>query len=256
MNNNKDLKAKNNKLNKIKKIVGVMSGKGGVGKSLVTSLLAVETSRKGYKTAIMDTDITGPSIPKIFGLNRNAKSNENGLLPEITENGLSIMSINLLLNDKESPVIWRGPLISNTVKQFWTDVIWGEIDCMYLDLPPGTGDVPLTLFQSLPVDGIVIVVSPQDLVHLIVKKSINMAKSLNIPVLGIIENMSYLECPDCGKQIKLFGESKTEKIASELGISFLGQIPMRHEYSELCDRGEIEKIDDEFLIKKLDIILK
>ncbi|WKV09647.1 Mrp/NBP35 family ATP-binding protein [Thermoanaerobacterium sp. CMT5567-10] len=239
---------KGNELSDIKHVVAVISGKGGVGKSLVTSLLGVMMKRKGYKVGILDADITGPSIPKIFGVNElRPQVFGEGIFPVETGNDLKIMSINFLLDSPDSPVIWRGPLIGNAVKQFWTDVVWNELDYLFIDMPPGTGDVPLTVFQSIPLDGIVIVISPQDLVSLIVKKSFNMARTMNIPILGIVENMSYIVCPKCGERIDVFGESKTEKIAKEMNIPFLGRIPIDKNIAELCDRGEIEKVNENYL---------
>lgn len=238
---------KTNELNSIKRVIGVISGKGGVGKSLVTSTLAVLMRRKGYRVGVLDADITGPSIPKMFGITKKAEGSEFGIYPERTHNNINVMSVNLLLEKDDSPVIWRGPIISGTVKQFWTDVIWGDIDYLFLDMPPGTGDVPLTVFQSIPLDGVVIVTSPQDLVSLIVRKAYNMAKSMNIPVLGIVENMSWLRCPDCGKEIKLFGESKIEEIALKLGVPVLGKMPIDPSIAELCDQGEIEKLSHSYL---------
>ncbi|KNY26094.1 iron-sulfur cluster carrier protein MrpORP [Pseudobacteroides cellulosolvens] len=242
-----DFIEKTHELNTIKRVIGVVSGKGGVGKSLITSTLAITMRRKGYKVGILDADITGPSIPKMFGITKKAEGCEFGIYPQKTHNDISVMSINLLLEKDDSPVIWRGPVIAGTVKQFWTDVIWGDIDYLFLDMPPGTGDVPLTVFQSIPLDGIVIVTSPQDLVSLIVKKAYNMAKAMNIPILGIVENMSYLRCPDCSKEIKLFGESKINSAAGELGIKVLGKMPIDPEIAQLCDKGEIEKTDNEYL---------
>lgn len=229
-----------NENNRIGKVIAVVSGKGGVGKSLVTAMLSVLMARKGKKVGIMDADITGPSIPKIFGLKQKAESSEFGILPQKTKEGLEVISINLLLGQEDSPVIWRGPILSGAVKQFWTDVLWGELDYLFVDLPPGTGDVPLTVFQSLPLSGIVIVTSPQDLVQMIVRKAYNMAKSMQIPVLGLVENMSYLACPDCGKEIKIFGESNLEEVAGELGLEVLGRLPLDPGLAQLCDRGEIE----------------
>jgi Mrp family chromosome partitioning ATPase len=217
---------KTHELNRIKRVIGVVSGKGGVGKSMVTSTLAVMMSRKGYKTGILDADITGPSIPKMFGITNKAEGSELGIYPQKSHNNINLMSVNLLLENDDAPVIWRGPVIAGVVKQFWTDVIWGDVDYLFLDMPPGTGDVPLTVFQSIPLDGIVIVTSPQDLVSLIVKKAYNMAKTMNIPILGIVENMSYLKCPDCGTEIKIFGESKIDSIAADLGIKVLGKMPI------------------------------
>lgn len=238
---------KTNEMNSINKVIGVISGKGGVGKSLVTSTLAVLMRRKGYSVGILDADITGPSIPKMFGITKKAEGSEFGIFPERTHNNINIMSVNLLLEKDDSPVIWRGPIISGTVKQFWTDVIWGDVDYLFLDMPPGTGDVPLTVFQSIPLDGVVIVTSPQDLVSLIVRKAYNMAKSMNIPVLGIVENMSWLKCPDCGRDIKLFGESKIEEVASKLGVKVLGKMPVDSSIAELCDQGQIEKLSHSYL---------
>lgn len=242
-----DFRCETHELNKIKKVVAVLSGKGGVGKSLVTSLMAASIRRKGYSTGILDADITGPSIPKIFGVKNKAEGSEFGIYPVRTHNDIKVMSINLLLENDESPVIWRGPIIAGTVKQFWTDVIWGDIDCLFLDMPPGTGDVPLTVFQSIPLDGIIIVTSPQDLVSMIVKKAYNMAKTMNIPILGIVENMSYALCPDCGKRIDIFGKSQAEKVSDELGIPLLGTLPIDPEIAEMCDRGEVEKVDRDYV---------
>ncbi len=243
-----DFICKTHELNEIKKTVAVLSGKGGVGKSLVTSLLAVVMRRKGHNVGILDADITGPSIPKVFGGDDyRADTSEFGIYPARTHNDIKIMSINLLLDKNDSPVIWRGPLIAGTVKQFWTDVIWGKLDYLFFDMPPGTGDVPLTVFQSIPLDGIIIVTSPQDLVSLIVKKAYNMAKTMNIPILGIIENMSYAVCSECGKQINIFGESNAEKVAQEMDIPFLGRLPVDPDLAYLCDRGEIEKFDKNYV---------
>ena len=251
-----DFIEKTHEFNSIKKVIGVVSGKGGVGKSLVTSTLAVLMRRKGYKVGVLDADITGPSIPKMFGITKKAQGDEFGIYPERSNNNINIMSINLLIEKDDSPVIWRGPIISGTVKQFWTGVIWGDIDYLFLDMPPGTGDVPLTVFQSIPLEGIIIVTTPQDLVSLIVRKAYNMAKSMNIPVLGIVENMSWLKCPDCGKEIKLFGESKIEAIASNLGINVLGKMPIDPSIAELCDQGEIEKLNHSYLDNTVEFIEK
>ena len=237
------MQVKENAHSRVKKVIGVVSGKGGVGKSMVTSLLAVAMNRKGYKTAIMDADITGPSIPTAFGLNDHAVANDDGLLPEVTKNGIKVMSLNLLLEDQTDPVVWRGPIISGTVSQFWTEVCWGDVDYMFVDMPPGTGDVPLTVFQSLPVDGIIIVTSPQELVGMIVAKAVNMAKKMDVPILGIVENMSYLECPDCGKHINVFGESHTEQVAEEYGLKLLAQIPIDPKIAQMVDGGQIEYIE-------------
>ena len=232
-----------NEYTKVKHVIGVVSGKGGVGKSMVTASLANLMAEKGYRVGILDADITGPSIPKMYGLHGPAQADDNGIYPPLAENDIKVMSINLLMPDEEAPVIWRGPVISGMVKQFWTDVIWGELDYLFVDMPPGTGDVPLTVFQSLPLDGIVIVSSPQDLVQMIVKKAYHMAKSMNVPILGIVENMSYLECPDCGKHINVFGESHTEQVAEEYGLKLLAQIPIDPKIAQMVDGGQIEYIE-------------
>ena len=231
----------------VKKVIAVVSGKGGVGKSLVTSLLAVLTKRNGAETAILDADITGPSIPKMFGVHDKAMGTEEGILPAETRTGIKMMSVNLLLENDTDPVIWRGALIAGTVKQFWTDVLWGDVDYMYVDMPPGTGDAPLTVFQSLPVDGIIIVTSPQELVGMIVEKAVNMAKMMNIPVLGIVENMSYVACPDCGKKIFPFGESQTAKIAMAQGVPLLAQLPIDPAIAKECDTGVIELFNEDWM---------
>ena len=231
----------------IKKVIAVVSGKGGVGKSLVTSLMAVNAQRRGFKAAVLDADITGPSIPKVFGINGRAQATENALFPCKSKGGVSVMSLNLLTDNETDPVIWRGPVIAGAVTQFWTDVIWGDVDYMFVDMPPGTGDVPLTVFQQLPIEGIIVVTSPQELVSMIVAKALNMAKLMRIPVLGIVENMSYVKCPDCGKQIKVFGESHIEEIAAENGIEVLGKIPMIPEIAALCDAGNIEDVAQEYI---------
>lgn len=230
-------------LSNIKKVVGVVSGKGGVGKSIVTSLAAVITERKGYKTAILDADITGPSIPKVFGITDKAKGDTEGILPEVTKSGIKIMSLNLLTKNESDPVIWRGPILGNSVKQFWTQVIWGDIDIMFIDMPPGTGDVPLTVFQSIPMDGIIVVTTPQELVTMIVKKAITMAKIMDISVLGIVENYSYTVCPHCKNKINIFGESKIAEKADEWGIKNYSEIPVYEEISSACDKGNIESQD-------------
>lgn len=235
-----DFKAKPNPLSSVDKVIGIVSGKGGVGKSLVTSLLAVQMQRRGHQAAILDPDITGPSIPKMFGLSEMARANESGILPVATKTGIDIMSINLLVEDKTTPVIWRGPAVAEVVKQFWSDVIWTGVDFMFVDMPPGTGDVPLTVFQSLPVDGIIIVSSPQELVSMIVEKAVRMAQQMNVPILGIVENMSSVICPDCGKEIKIFGDSSVKETAERHGIDFLASIPIDPQIASLCDAGEIE----------------
>lgn len=239
---------KPHELSNIKKVIGIVSGKGGVGKSAVTSMLAVTTNRLGFKTAILDADITGPSIPKIFALNGEVTGDGNGgIFPLSTKTGIEVMSVNLLLSDKETPVLWRGPVIAGTVKQFWTDVIWNDVDYMYIDMPPGTGDVPLTVFQSIPLDGIVIVTSPQELSNMIVSKAVNMANMMNIPVLGIIENMSYYKCPDCGKEYKVFGESHVEETAQKFGIPVLAKIPIDPRLAALSDKGMLELMENDYL---------
>ena len=236
-----------NQYSNVKKVIGVVSGKGGVGKSLVTSLLAVNMQRAAYKTAILDADITGPSIPKAFGLTQKAMGNDAGILPVMTKTGIGTMSINLLLEDDTDPVIWRGPVIAGTVKQFWTDVCWGDVDFMFVDMPPGTGDVPLTVFQSLPLSGIIIVASPQELVGLIVQKAVKMAAMMNIPVLGLVENMSYVECPDCGKKMEVFGPSHAEEIAEQYGIPVVAKLPINPKLAGACDKGMIELYDGTWL---------
>ena len=236
-----------NAMSSIRKVIGVVSGKGGVGKSLVTSLLAVNGERNGYKTAILDADVTGPSIPNAFGIHGKAEATEDGLFPAVSAKGTEIMSINLLLEDEKDPVVWRGPVIAGVVKQFWTDVMWGAVDFMFVDMPPGTGDVPLTVFQSLPVDGIVIVTSPQELVGMIVGKAVRMAELMHVPVLGIVENMSYFECPDCGRQHKLFGESRVDEFAEQYGIDTVCRLPINPKLAAACDKGTIELFEGNWL---------
>ena len=243
-----------NALSSVKHVIGVVSGKGGVGKSIVTSMLAVLMQRKGYKTAILDADITGPSIPKNFGIKERAMSNGEYLLPVQSKTGIDIMSVNLLLEDETRPVVWRGPVIAGTVKQFWTDCVWNDVDYMFVDMPPGTGDVPLTVFQSLPIDGIVVVTTPQDLVSMIVEKATKMAQMMNIPIIGIVENMSYIVCPDCGKKIHIFGEEKLNKVASKYGYELLGNLPMDGKLAALCDKGIIELMENDFLDKAAEAI--
>ena len=226
----------------VRKVIGVVSGKGGVGKSLVTGLLASATMRAGKRAAILDADITGPSIPRMFGVNEPVYGNEYGMVPPESETGVKMMSINLILENTTDPVIWRGSLLAGTVKQFSTDVCWGDVDCLYVDMPPGTGDVPLTVFQSLPVDGIIIVASPQELVGMIVEKAVNMAKMMNIPVIGIVENMAYMACPDCGKKLYPFGEGKTAEVAAKHGLPLLAQLPIDPAIAAACDAGKVEDV--------------
>lgn len=240
----------------VKKVIGVVSGKGGVGKSLVTSILATISNRKGFKTAILDADITGPSIPKAFGLSEHAMATENAILPVKTKNGISVMSINLLVDNETDPVVWRGPVIAGVVKQFWSEVIWNDVDYMFVDMPPGTGDVPLTVFQSIPLDGIVIVASPQELVGMIVEKAVKMASLMNIPVLALVENMSYMVCPKCGEKLNVFGESHIDSIAEKYGIDCVSKIPIDPKLASLCDNGLIEQFDGEFLDNIFDKISK
>lgn len=228
-----------NKYSNIKKVIGIVSGKGGVGKSLVSCMLASECAKAGLNVGILDADITGPSIPKSFGITSRAMQDEECLLPTIADGGIKMMSINLLLEDVNSPVVWRGPVISGVIEQFWSDVRWGELDYLFVDMPPGTGDVALTVFQSLPVDGIVIVSTPQDLVKMIVNKAFNMAKMMNIPVLGLVENMSYYICEDCGKKINIFGESQIDETANELNVPVLAKLPLNPDINKLVDKGRI-----------------
>lgn len=238
--NQTDFSEKPHDLSNIKKVIGIVSGKGGVGKSLVTSMLAVTMNRRGYSTAILDADVTGPSIPKAFGISKKATGSDLGLLPIRSKTGIDIMSINLLLEDDTDPVVWRGPIIAGTVKQFWTDVIWSDVDYMFIDMPPGTGDVPLTVFQSIPVDGIIIVTSPQELVSMIVSKAVKMANMMNIPIIGLVENMAYFKCPDCNKEYKIFGDSHIDKIAQEFNLDILARMPIDPKLAAACDKGMIE----------------
>ena len=240
----------------VKKVIGIVSGKGGVGKSMVTSLLATLISRKGYNVGILDADITGPSIPKAFGVSGQITGFDGFMVPKISHGGIKIMSANLLLEKEDVPVIWRGPVIAGAVKQFWTDTVWEDLDFMFIDMPPGTGDVPLTVFQSIPLDGIVMVTSPQDLVSLVVAKAVNMAKTMQIPIIGLVENMSYVVCPDCGKKIEIFGKSKTEETAQEQGIDFLARVPFCEPVASLTDKGEIEKFSGDYLDAIVDKIEK
>ncbi len=240
-----------NKYSNIKKVIGIVSGKGGVGKSLVTCMLASKCAAAGLKVGVLDADVTGPSVPKSFGISSRAMQDNECLLPTVTDNGVKIMSINLLLDDVNSPVVWRGPVISGVIEQFWSDVRWGELDYLFVDMPPGTGDVALTVFQSLPVDGIVIVSTPQDLVKMIVNKAYNMAKMMNVPVLGLVENMSYYTCPDCGKRINIFGESQIDETAQALGVPVIAKLPINPQINRLVDEGKISEVEcselDEFI---------
>ena len=251
-----DFLEKPNKHSKVGRVIGVVSGKGGVGKSLVTAMLAVLMNRRGSHTGILDADITGPSIPKVFGLHEKIRGNDEGMLPVRTEHGIDVVSANLLLDDENAPVVWRGPLIANIVKQFWTETVWDNVDFLFVDMPPGTGDVPLTVFQSIPVDGIVIVTSPQELVSMIVAKAVNMAQMMNIPILGIVENMSYVKCPDCGKEIKIFGESHVDETARKYGLDVLGRLPLDPEVAQKCDAGRAEEIEAPWLEKAADAVSK
>ena len=250
----KDLRVPCGQFSNIKKVIGVVSGKGGVGKSLVTSLLASAMQARGHATAIMDADVTGPSIPKSFGLHGNAVGDERGLLPMESKTGIKIMSVNLLLEKEDAPVVWRGPVIAGVIQQFWSEVVWGDVDYMFVDMPPGTGDVPLTVFQSLPVAGVVVVTSPQELVGMIVDKAVNMADMMHVPVLGIVENMAYYTCPDCGKQHAIFGESHIEAIAAKHGIPNTAKLPIDPAIAAACDAGRIEDVQGDWLSSLADAI--
>lgn len=239
---------------RISKVIGVVSGKGGVGKSMTSAMLAVAMRRKGYSIGILDGDITGPSIPKLFGIHGKAMADQDGIWPIQSRTGIQVMSINLLLDNEEDPVVWRGPVIAGAVKQFWQDVIWQDVDFMFVDMPPGTGDVPLTVFQSLPVDGIIVVASPQELVSMIVSKAVNMAQMMNVPILGIVENMSYFTCPDCGKKIQIFGESHVDEIAASHGLEVLAKVPMDPALAQAADTGMIETYPAEPLAQAADKI--
>lgn len=247
---------KPNELSSIKKVIGVVSGKGGVGKSLVTSMLAVLMQRRGYNTAVLDADITGPSIPKAFGLKEKATGNDDGLFPVNSKTGVQIMSVNLLLENENDPVVWRGPVIAGTVKQFWTEVIWKDVDYMFVDMPPGTGDVPLTVFQSLPLDGIIVVTSPQELVGMIVEKAVKMAEMLNIPVLGFVENMSYFECPSCHEKHYIYGKSHIDELAKQYNVDTVVKLPVDPKLASACDSGMIELFDGSWLDSAADKIEK
>ncbi len=243
----KSLIKKPHAMSDIKKVIAVVSGKGGVGKSMTCALLAAAAQNSGKVTAVMDADITGPSIPRMFGAHEHAVGSENGILPVVTEGGVQIMSMNVLLENENEPVVWRGSLISGTVLQFWTDVIWTGVDIMFIDMPPGTGDVPITVFQSIPIDGVVVVTTPQDLVGMIVQKAVNMANMMNVPILGIVENMSYIKCPDCGRHISVFGDSKVDALALEYGIPNVAKLPIDPELTNAADSGAIENFENNYL---------
>lgn len=245
--NPQSMQVKMNELSHIKNVIGIVSGKGGVGKSFVTASLANQMAAKGFRVGILDADITGPSIPKMYGLRGPAQADDNGIYPMVAENDVKVMSVNLLLPKEDEPVIWRGPVLANMVKQFWSDVIWGDLDYLFVDMPPGTGDVPLTVFQSLPVEGIVIVSSPQDLVRMIVAKAWKMAQMMNIEVLGVVENYSYLVCPDCKSEIKIFGESHIDEIAAEMNMEVLGKMPINPAYAQAADAGEFHTVLNEYV---------
>ena len=245
-----------NKLSNIKHVIAVVSGKGGVGKSTVTSMMAVAMNKLGYKTAILDADITGPSIPQAFGLHEPAVGSDDGILPAVTKDGIKIMSINLLLPKETDPVVWRGPVVAGAVKQFWTDVCWGDVDYMFVDLPPGTGDVPLTVFQSLPINGVILVTSPQSLVSMIVSKAVNMAKMMDVPVYGFVENYSYFRCPDCGKTVEIFGKSKLSEIALEYSLPVLARLPIDPNTAQLCDEGKMEQVSLDGVMPAAELIAK
>ncbi len=250
-----DLHEKPHAMSRVGKVIGIVSGKGGVGKSLVTALTAVSVKRTGHTVGIMDADITGPSIPKMFGVTARAEGDDQGLYPVQSKLGVDLMSVNLLLENPSDPVIWRGPVIAGVVKQFWTDVIWGDNEFLFVDMPPGTGDVPLTVFQSIPVDGILVVATPQELVSMIVKKAVKMAETMQIPILGVIENMSYVECPDCGKKIEVFGKSKLDAVAAEHHLPVLGRIPMNPKLAGACDAGLVELFEGDWLDSAVDAVL-
>lgn len=241
------MKAQLNEMSSVKKIIGIVSGKGGVGKSLITSLLSVMINRKGFMTAILDADITGPSIPKAFGIKDRAQGNELGIFPVMSKEGIEVVSINNLLEDEKTPVLWRGPIIAGTVKQFYEQTIWNDVDYMFVDMPPGTGDVPLTVFQMLPVDGVIVAATPQELVSMIVSKSINMARMMNIPILGLVENMSYFQCDKCGEKHEIFGKSRIDEIAGEFGIDTVAKVPLDPALAALCDQGQIESFKGDWL---------
>ena len=251
-----DFLEKPHELSCVRKVIGVVSGKGGVGKSLVTSMLAVLLNRRGFKTAIMDADITGPSIPKAFGIHSKATGDETSIIPVSSKTGIDIISINLLLQDETDPVVWRGPVIAGVVKQFWTNVIWNDVDFLFIDMPPGTGDVPLTVFQSVPLDGIIVVASPQELVELIVEKAVKMANMMNIPIIGLVENMSYVQCPDCGKKLQVFGESHIDAIGEKYKIPVLAKLPMDPALAKVVDKGVVELFEGDRMDAAADAVEK
>ena len=252
--NPQSLQAEMNAASNVKHVIGIVSGKGGVGKSFVTASLAVQMAKAGYSVGILDADITGPSIPKMFGVHGKVIGDENGMYPAETKEGIKIMSVNLLMDDEEAPVVWRGPVIAGAVKQFWSETVWGDVDYLFVDMPPGTGDVPLTVFQSLPVNGIVVVTSPQELVQMIVKKAFNMANMMHIPVLGLVENFSYLKCPDCGREISLFGKSHIDEAAKEMGTKVLGKLPLDPSYAEIADEGKFYEIENPYLDAAVEVL--
>ncbi len=254
--NPSDFLEKPHPMSDIKKVIAVVSGKGGVGKSSVTAMLSVLANRMDQNVAVLDADITGPSIPKMFGLHTRATGDDNGIFPVVTETGIKTMSLNLLVPDETDPVVWRGPVIAGSVKQFWTDVMWGDVDYMFIDMPPGTGDVPLTVFQSIPVDGIIVVTSPQDLVSMIVTKAVRMAQMMNVPIIGLVENYSYLSCPDCGKKIEVFGKSKIDEVAAEQGLKVLAKLPIDPDFAVRCDEGKVEFFDHHELDDAIQAIVK
>lgn len=245
-----------NPFSDIKSVIAVMSGKGGVGKSTVTASMAVELARKGYQVGILDADVTGPSIPKMFGITGPADGDENGIFPTLTKSGIKVMSLNLLVENEEDPVIWRGPVIANMVRQFWTDIMWGELDVLLVDMPPGTGDVPITVFQSLPVDGAVLVTSPQDLVRMIVKKAYHMAQKMDVPILGLVENYSYFQCPDCGNRHAVFGESNIDEVAEQMNLPVLGKLPIDVSVAKAADEGNFDDVENEQLAQGVKVIEK
>jgi Mrp family chromosome partitioning ATPase len=253
-NNPQSFLVPQNEMSNVKKVIGVVSGKGGVGKSSVTSMLAVSMQRRDFQSAILDADITGPSIPQCFGVHERAQGTDDGIFPAVTKTGIKIMSMNLLLGKETDPVVWRGPVIAGAIKQFWTDVIWNDVDYMFVDLPPGTGDVPLTVFQSLPLDGIIIVTSPQELVSMIVSKAVEMANLMNVPIIGLVENYSYVKCPHCDEVIKVYGESHIDEVADKYGLRVLGKLPLDPNLASACDKGTVEYFEGEWLNHAADII--